>query len=551
MISPGRWFGSLGWRLLAAFVAVAVGAIFLLALTAAASVDRHTSDLIATQRAALKSQVASALAAAYKAGRGSWTSADLRSVRSLAQAQGSTIVVMDGSGHRVAMMDGHDWMHWNTGGSWDQPTGPAQPTPTTHLHHTWSSGSSGGGDHRNDWSPSPGMSWRDMSEPSPSTSVVQSLPTAAASPAIVLAAASSLPSSSPSPAPGSGATVTVPIVVDGARVGTAQVTLPAGAESSVAAARAALLRSLWLGTALAVALAVVAAAVVTRRVSRPLVALASATRAFAAGERHPERLLRPAPGELGEVGQAFTQMTRRLSQQEELRRTLVADVAHELRTPVTILRGQTEQLLDGIADPTTQQLVSLHDEVLRLERVTEDLATLSTADAAGLALHREPVDVGQLAGQVVAAMQPQFDDAELAVNVDLTVAVVDGDSARIAQVITNLLTNAIKFTPPGGKISVAVHASASQVELTVTDSGTGIPTDELPYVFDRFWRGRGAGARSGTGIGLAVVQSLVDAHGGAVTAGSPSTGGTVFTIFLPALAAGTVANAHHRVAQAL
>ncbi|MFZ0325653.1 MAG: HAMP domain-containing sensor histidine kinase [Actinomycetes bacterium] len=548
MTSPGRWFGSLGWRLLAAFVTVAVGAIFLLALTAAASVDRHTSDLIATQRAALKSQVASALAAAYTAGRGSWTSADLRSVRSLAQAQGSTILVMDGSGHRVAMMDGHDWMHWPTDGSWDQPTGPAQPTPSTDQHHSRSSGSGGGGGNdRNDWSPSPGMSWQDMNEPNPSTSPVQSLPTAAASPAIVLAAASP----SPSPAPGSGTTVTVPIVVDGAQVGTAQVTLPAGAESSVTAARAALLRSLWLGTALAVALAVAAAAVVTRRVSRPLVALASATRAFAAGEPHPELLLRRAPGELGEVGQAFTQMTQRLSQQDEVRRTLVADVAHELRTPVTILRGQTEQLLDGIADPTTERLLSLHDEVLRLERLTEDLATLSTADAAGLALHREPVDVGQLAGQVVAAMQSQFDDAELAVKPDIAAAVVDGDSARLAQVITNLLTNAIKFTPPGGEISVAVTSSASEVQLTVTDSGTGIPTDELPHVFDRFWRGRGAGARSGTGIGLAVVHSLVEAHGGTVTAGSPSTGGTVFTVVLPALAAGTVASGHNRMPQAL
>ena len=328
----------------------------------------------------------------------------------------------------------------------------------------------------------------------------------------------------------------MPIVVNGTQVGTAQLTLPSGAESSVTQARAALLHSLLVGTLLAVLLAVAAAVVVSRRVSRPLVALAAATRSFAAGDPHPDRLVRRAPGELGEVGRAFTAMTATLTHQDEQRRALVADVAHELRTPVAILRGQTEQLLDGIAEPTTDRLVSLHDEVLRLERVTEDLATLSAADTAGLALHTEPVDLGRLAARTVEAMQAHFDDAELTAHaaVDDDV-IVEADPTRLSQVVTNLLTNATKFTPPGGRITVEVHRAAHSAQLVVTDTGPGIPPDELPHLFDRFWRGRAAGTRSGTGIGLSVVASLVAAHGGTVTAGAPAHGGAQFTVTLPTL----------------
>ncbi len=176
---------------------------------------------------------------------------------------------------------------------------------------------------------------------------------------------------------------------------------------------------------------------------------------------------------------------------------------------MTILRGQIEQILDGIAEPTTERIVSLHEEVLRLERLTEDLATLSTADAAGMSLHVEPVDLSTVTADVVHAMHAQFDDAEIVVSSDLQPrAVVNGDGARVAQVITNLLTNAVTFTPPSGNINVGLHDTGWQIELTVADTGTGIPADELPHVFDRFWRGRGAGARSGSGIGLAVVSVL-------------------------------------------
>lgn len=533
MSTHPRWFGSLSWRLLAAFLMVAVGAVALLALVAAVSVDRRTADLAATQRAALRAQVASALAAAYTSGRGSWQSAQVAGVGALATAQGAQLTVLDHTGHQVwtGMTDGHD--------SWQPSTAPL-PAPTAPGPGTatrWPSPAPGSTHHpENNWpSTSPTAARSVMPNPWHSDTGMtygghdHALPAAGgtALPFQLVAATRA--------AAGASEPVTIPILVGGRQVGTARLTLPTSTDTSIAAARAALLRTLGVGTLAAVLLATAVAAVVTRRVARPLVALTDATRAFAAGDPHPDRLLRPAPGELGEVGRAFTAMAASLRQQDEVRRAVVADVAHELRTPVTILRGQTEQLLDGLADPTPARLVSLHDEVLRLEHLTDDLATLSAADAAGLALHTTPVDLGKLATGVVDAMSPQFADAELGASVDADDnTVVLGDPTRLTQVITNLLSNAVKFTPAGGTITLTVHRDRDDAALTVADTGPGIAAEELPHVFERFWRGRTAASRSGTGIGLAVVQALVTAHHGSVTVSSPPTGGTRFTVRLPA-----------------
>lgn len=535
-----RWFGTLGWRLLAAFLTVAVGAVALLALTAAVSVDRRTTALLAAQRAQLRTQIASALAAAYTAGRGSWPPTDLVGVQTLATAQGTRVVMFDRNGHEVATVEPRQYWH----DEWMTPRSPAPSTstwPTTPRHTTEAPGGHDGrggppspvpSQWSHDSSRAPRRGPHDDWSPGDRREDSHALPTTPGATApVVLAAGPQLRT-----AAGNGTgQVTVPIVVNGTRVGTAQLTLPAGADSPVTAARAALLRSVGIGAALAVLLATVAAVLVSRRVSRPLVALTAATRSFAAGEPVPDGLLRPAPGELGELGRAFTAMAATVRRQDELRRSVVADVAHELRTPVTILRGQTEQLLDGIALPTPGRLVSLHDEVLRLERLTDDLATLSAADAAGLALHTHPVDLGELARQAVEAMSAGFDDADLHVRLKADDGiVVMADATRLTQVVTNLLTNAAKFTPAGGTVTVTVGNDGAYAVLTVADTGPGIATDELPHLFERFWRGRTAGSRSGTGIGLAVVHALVSAHRGTVTAASPSDGGARFTVRLPA-----------------
>ena len=324
-------------------------------------------------------------------------------------------------------------------------------------------------------------------------------------------------------------------MVGGRRVATARFAFPDAVPTPVAAARSALLRQVGLGAVLAAALATLAALLVTRRVSRPLLALTDAARAVAAGEREPDALPNTAPGELGRLSRAFADMAAQLRRQERLRRAVIADVSHELRTPVTILRGQTEALLDGIAEPTPDRLVSLHDEVLRLGRLTDDLATLSAADAAGITLRPADVDLGELTRRAAEAMRGHLHDAGLRLEIATAEPVhAQADAERVTQMIANLLTNAAKFTPAGGGVTVSLARSGGEAVLTVADTGPGIPADELPHVFERFWRGRSAGTRSGSGVGLAVVQALVTAHGGNVGVTSPPGGGARFVVRLPA-----------------
>ncbi|MEJ2578802.1 MAG: HAMP domain-containing sensor histidine kinase [Kineosporiaceae bacterium] len=231
-------------------------------------------------------------------------------------------------------------------------------------------------------------------------------------------------------------------------------------------------------------------------------------------------------------------MAATLQREDELRRAMAADVAHELRTPVTILRGVSEEVLDGLAEPGLDMVRSFHEEVLRLERIVDDLATLSSAEAAGLSLRRDRVDLAGVAEQAVGQLRHRFQEAGQDVEVILTgpreLLAVDGDEIRLGQVVTNLLTNATAVTPRGGRIEVAVAREAGEVRLTVTDSGPGIPPEERERVFERFFRGRGAGDRPGSGIGLAVVAELVRVHGGQVRAGGPPGRGAVFTVTLPA-----------------
>ncbi len=552
-------FISLRWRLLAAFLAVSLGAVALVSGIAAASVRDNTARLLDRQRDQLREQIATALSAAFAAGRGSADTSTLAGLQALAAAQGAELDVVDTTGRHLTEPQHH--------GDATSPTAPAPTAPTTpsttappttrppadptrppaeqtprptgpatsdHRSGTQQPTATGGGHHAATPTPTSNRTGRDAAVTSP---------TLVPAPVVVLVAATpTAPAATPSPpviapntVPANAATdrVTVPIVADGNLVATAYLDLPTS-DAAVAAARRGLLNAVMWAAVLAAALATVAAVLVSRRVSKPLLGLAAATRAFAAGDPDAEAKLRPAPGELGAVGRTFAAMAATLRRQEELRRGLIADVAHELRTPVTILRGQTEQLLDGIEVPSTARIVSLHDEVLRLERLTDDLAALSAADAAVLTLQRRPIDLAALTRQTIDAMRPTLAAAELDAETDIDDdLLLDADPGRLTQVATNLLANAAKFTPPHGRIEVELHRDATDAVLTVSDTGPGIPDDELPHVFDRFWRGRASGPASGSGVGLAVVQSIVSAHGGTVTAENNATGGARFTVRLP------------------
>jgi two-component system sensor histidine kinase BaeS len=331
-----------------------------------------------------------------------------------------------------------------------------------------------------------------------------------------------------------GQALTSPVVVGGTRVGA--VSLRFRTDSLPPAERElrdALTRTIVYGVAIAVVAALLVGLFVADGITRPLRRLIGAVQRLGTGDRAARANL-AAPGELGELAAAVDRMAASLEREDELRRALTADVAHELRTPVTILAGHCEAMLDGVSEPSREHLASLHEEVLRLGRVIEDVEALASAEAAGLRLERDRVRVAAVVSDTLDLLAPQFDAAEVELVADLDDrATVSGDAGRLGQVVHNLLGNALKFTPAGGRVDVTVDALDGRVRLTVRDTGPGIPSDELEHVFERFWRGRGARGLSGSGVGLAVVDELVRAHGGTVSAGGGEDG-AVFLVDLPA-----------------
>jgi len=307
--------------------------------------------------------------------------------------------------------------------------------------------------------------------------------------------------------------------------------------SGLGAADAALRTALWRAIAgaagLAALLALVTGLLVARRITRPLERLIAVTRAMGRGDRAARVGPISAPGELGELATAFDQMANTLDRQEQLRRDLVADVAHELRTPIAVLQAGHEALLDGVTEPTPGQLASLRDEVLRLARMVGDLQTLAAADAAALQLTLSRQDLADVAASAADSLAGRFETAGIALERQLTPVEVLADAGRLHQVITNLLTNALKFTPAGGRVTVRAGPSGAEAALQVSDTGPGIPAEELPRIFDRFWRGRGAAHVSGTGVGLAVAAELASAHGGSLAAHSSPGHGAQLTLTLP------------------
>jgi two-component system, OmpR family, sensor histidine kinase BaeS len=308
----------------------------------------------------------------------------------------------------------------------------------------------------------------------------------------------------------------------------------AGLASADDALQDALLQAIVGAAGLAALLSLVVAVAVARRITGPVARLIAVTRAMSQGERSARVGPVRAHGELLELTSAFDKMADTLDRQEQLRRDLVADVAHELRTPVAILQAGHEALLDGVAEPTPEQLGSLRDEVLRLGRMVSDLQELAAADAAALQLTLRECDLAEVAADAVGSLAGRFEAAGITLRRQLVSALVRADRRRLRQIITNLLTNALKFTPAGGTVTVEARPAGSDAVLTVTDSGIGIAADELPHVFDRFWRGRQATRTSGAGIGLAIAAELTRAHGGELAARSAPGMGTTMTLTLPA-----------------
>lgn len=325
----------------------------------------------------------------------------------------------------------------------------------------------------------------------------------------------------------------VPVTVAGRRVGTALLRVP---RALVPTADRRLLdsvnRTLVAGSLAAGLLAAAVGAVMARRTSRPVLAVADAARGWAAGARE-RRAAFAGEDEVAELARAVNTMADTVAREDGVRREFTAAVAHELRTPLAVLRSQLEAAQDGIRRLDGELVASLHDETLRLTRLVEDLETLTAADAAGFALRCSPVEVAGLVKVAAQASAGRFGQAGLRLRLDTEPVVVEADPDRLAQVLANLFANAVKFVPAGGTVIVRVHGEQGQARVTVADDGPGIEEAALPHVFDRFYRGPGAKA-SGSGIGLAVVAELVAAHGGRVAAGNVPGGGARFDVWLPA-----------------
>jgi signal transduction histidine kinase len=238
------------------------------------------------------------------------------------------------------------------------------------------------------------------------------------------------------------------------------------------------------------------------------------------------------PREVRALTRSFNAMSTRLARTEEQRRRLLADVSHELRTPLTVIQGNVEAMLDGLYPADRDHLERIRAESVHLEQLIEDLRTLSLADAGALSLEREPTDLGAIAADVVRA----FDARAAAGDVALTLAAGDDlpelelDARRIRQVIGNLVANALRHTPAGGHTVVSVRVEPDAVILAVTDSGRGMPAEDVARAFERFWR---TGDGQGAGLGLAIVRDLVAAHGGSVAMESAVGAGTTVTCRFP------------------
>lgn len=335
------------------------------------------------------------------------------------------------------------------------------------------------------------------------------------------------------------ATSQAAVVVDGSTVGRVKLSIgAAGVGRADSHLRHALAVGLAGSAAAAGLLAVGAAVIVAERITRSLRHLTAAARQMTAGRR--EVRVGPLPGaprELVELAEAYDAMGAAIAEEDRLRRSTSAHVAHELRTPAAIILASTEAMLDGIIEAGAESLGSLRDEALRLGARIEDLESLSQAEAARLTLRPEPTDLARVAAGAADALADRFTIAGVELTRSLEPAWVAGDPARLHQVVTNLLTNAAKFAPPGSRAGLAVKASGDQAVLEVTDTGPGIAPQEAAHVFEPFWRGPTAGGVAGSGIGLAVVAELVVAHGGRVGLASHPGSRTTFRVELPLIGA--------------
>jgi two-component system OmpR family sensor kinase/two-component system sensor histidine kinase BaeS len=268
-----------------------------------------------------------------------------------------------------------------------------------------------------------------------------------------------------------------------------------------------------------------------RDVGMPLGHIVSAAERVGSGD-YSARLVERGPPFLRSVARAFNTMTSRLQEQEQLRRDLMADVAHELRTPLSIMRGRLEGMVDGVYARDEATVATLLDETKLLERLVEDLRTLAHAEGGTLKLQKEPTDLAVLVGDVARSFEAaaRAGGIELRIDAPATLPLLELDPVRVREVLANLVANALRYTPRGGCVAIAATQADGGIEVVISDTGAGIAAADLPRIFDRFAKGEDS---RGSGLGLAIARKLVDAHGGSIAARSAPGAGTTMTVRLP------------------
>jgi len=295
-------------------------------------------------------------------------------------------------------------------------------------------------------------------------------------------------------------------------------------------------RFLLLGLSLAIGIALVLTFVLSRRLSSPIGVLANAARKLGRGDLS-QRVQFRGKGEVGVLSQAFNSMAADLEHAEQLRRDLVADVAHELRTPLSNIQGYLEAIRDRLMKPNAANIRSLNEETALLSRLVDELQELSLAEAGELKLVYQAEDIANLVKQAVTSWQPKVAAKELLLSLDLpdNLPPVNIDQQRVNEVLHNLLENAVAHTNKGGTINVAAMTQGDWVEISISDTGEGIPAEDLPNIFERLYRVDRSRARAtgGSGLGLTIAKRMVEAHGGQITVQSELGKGSSFSFTLP------------------
>lgn len=299
---------------------------------------------------------------------------------------------------------------------------------------------------------------------------------------------------------------------------------------------AAINRQVSIAAAAVAVVALVAAFWLARRIVRPVEELTDAAKRLERGDLS-RRVAAVSADEIGSLGRAFNAMAESIERNEALRKQMTSDVAHELRTPLNNISGYLDAIADGVVEPTASVVGSLQEEATLLVRLVNDLEQLSLADAGHQVLQLDRVSLADIVERSVALVSPRARNRNIAIELHLARgAVVEGDAGRLAQVCRNLLENAVRHTPDGGRVQVRLRLEDDVVALEVADSGAGIAAEHLPFIFERFYRADASRNRAtgGAGLGLSIVRQLIEAHGGSVSASNSREGGALFRVTIPA-----------------